>query len=104
MGTKQTNGHTKNGKRAPEAKPSKKQVGGARLEASLERGSKRKLESDRPSKARLEDGRTERQGEREGQREAPGAHRRRQEKGFLTYDEVNDALPAPTSSPIRWTT
>ena len=43
MGTKQTNGHTKNGKQAPEAKPSKKQLEARASSASLERGSKRKL-------------------------------------------------------------
>jgi len=58
MGTKQTNGHTKNGKQAPEAKPSKAKLEARASEARLEKGSssKRKLESDRRSKAKLDEG------------------------------------------------
>jgi RNA polymerase primary sigma factor len=92
MGTKQTNGHTKNGKSAPEAKPSKKQVVEARASsASLDRGSKRKLESDRPSKARLDDGNGKGSAKDNAKLQALIAEGK--QKGFLTYDEVNDAVP-----------
>ncbi len=79
--TKHTNGHSKNGK--------------AKVQKIEERSSKRSLESsgDRPSKAKLD---------------SDGAHGGRDKsnaklqaliaegkaKGFLTYDEVNDAVPA----------
>jgi len=91
MGTKQTNGHTKNGKSAPEAKPSKKQIEARASSASLDRGSKRKLESDRPSKARLEDGNGKSSAKDNAKLQALIAEGK--QKGFLTYDEVNDAVP-----------
>jgi RNA polymerase primary sigma factor len=83
MGTKQTNGHTKNGKHAPEAKASK-----SKLE---ERASKRSLESDRPSKARLDDGNGKSSAKENAKLQALIAEGK--QKGFLTYDEVNDAVP-----------
>ncbi len=98
MGTKQTNGHTKNGKQAPEAKPSKKQLEARASSASLERGSKRALtksESDRPSKARLEDGHVNggSKGSAKDNAKLQALIAEGKQKGFLTYDEVNDAVP-----------
>ncbi len=83
MGTKHTNGHTKNGKHAPEAKASKSRV--------EERASKRSLESDRPSKARA-DGDGKSSAKDNAKLQALIAEGK--QKGFLTYDEVNDAVPA----------
>jgi RNA polymerase primary sigma factor len=76
MGTKQTNGHTKNGK-AQAKRP--------------ERPSKKSLESERPSKRQMDSG--------EGKNGKDNAKlqaliEQGKAKGFLTYDEVNDAVPA----------
>src|SRR5580693_6146185 len=76
MGTKQTNGHSKNGK-AQAKRP--------------ERPSKKSLESERPSKRQMDGG--------EGKNGKDNAKlqaliEQGKAKGFLTYDEVNDAVPA----------
>jgi len=93
MGTKHTNGHTKNGKaKIPAAKPSKKTVedrASKRVLQAAERPSKKSV-SDRPSK-RAADG-AETNGKSNAKLQALIAEGK--QKGFLTYDEVNDAVPA----------
>ncbi len=78
MATKHSNGHGKNGKAAPE-RASKREI---------ERPSKRSVETDRASKRQMGD-------------DGPISKSKLQAlvdqgkaKGFLTYDEVNDAVPA----------
>ncbi|HEY1956779.1 MAG TPA: RNA polymerase sigma factor RpoD [Polyangiaceae bacterium] len=85
MGTKHTNGHSKNGKAAAAtavAKPSKRAL-------EPERTSKRSLESDRPSKRSTENGK----GSAKDNAKLQALIAEGKQKGFLTYDEVNDAVP-----------
>ncbi len=85
MGTKHTNGHSKNGK----AKVHKVEERASKRSIEVERPSKRSMsDSDRPSKAKLENG------EKQGNAKLQALIAEGKAKGFLTYDEVNDAVPA----------
>jgi len=88
MGTKHTNGHSKNGKAKVQKAAVEERASKRSLPAAVERPSKRAMESDRPSKAKLE-------GESNGKSNAKlqALIAEGKQKGFLTYDEVNDAVP-----------
>ncbi len=90
MGTKQTNGHSKNGKaRVEAAKPSKRALDERGSKRSLELATNGRRDSERPSKRLMEDGKaTAKDNAKLQALIAEG-----KQKGFLTYDEVNDAVP-----------
>jgi RNA polymerase primary sigma factor len=83
MGTKHTNGHSKNGK----AKVQKVEERASKRSVDMDRPSKRSMESDRPSKQKLD-------GEKGSNAKLQALIAEGKAKGFLTYDEVNDAVPA----------
>jgi RNA polymerase primary sigma factor len=83
MGTKHMNGQSKNGK--AQAKK--------RSAQAADRPSKKAMESDRPSKREAE-GKNGRSSGAKDNAKLQALIEQGKAKGFLTYDEVNDAVPA----------
>jgi RNA polymerase primary sigma factor len=99
MGTKHTNGHGKHGK-----KHTKRPATPKRRSAEAARPSKRALAAERPSKKAVEPARPSKRSVAAASENGKSSLKDNQklqaliaegkQKGFLTYDEVNDAVPA----------